>query len=255
MKKINMWPCEIVPIDQLSANDIFSNYYIDAETGKTFTIYRQDNGRQRWQDDFSIRFQAVEKENQPDTIIHVKTYAGHFSFDMARVFPASKKDFKLLLDIIQEDMAADQHTEKIQTYINNELAILVKLRNGENQPAQKAKYTSQIKKWQTMYNDLAARFNFEAVSDAENVKFSSCYVYAMKTDNTGRPAACRFPGHKFTKYDRVFHVYKAGRSHYVVIVPAYGLQLVTGNTKAAAAAAINENLIARLADMENLKTF
>ena len=191
-----------------------------------------------------------EEEVQERNYLRVKTYNGHFNINISEFFPASKKDFRLLLDIIQEDEKAEEHAEQIKKFIEDVLLILTERRDTERNATYKARFTSLIKKWQSMYNELAARYCFDTVADTEAVKYSSCFVYALIMANTGIPIIKRSSGHRFIKYGRVFHVYKYGKGNYTVIVPAYGLKVAYGNTKAAAAAAINEQIITALVKME-----
>lgn len=205
---------------------------------------------------------AIIDKNIKDIFILDITYKngrGKMKIDLFNLLPCPAHDFKILLDTIQIADDAEKTASELYDYIRVCIDTLKDYRAllADYEKKDIASVTNEIKRYINLAEKVAKRFDFEPISDAENVKMSKTEVVTMLCID-GKPALATFPGKRFEKGGYIFHVYKEkGRYKDVHIIMPYCGVAVTSYTGAVkdAPAYIDEKILDQLGELgERIET-
>lgn len=163
-----------------------------------------------------------------------KNGKGKMKIDLFGLLPCPAHDFKILLDTIQIADNAEKTSAELYDYIRICIDALKDYRAllADFEKKDIASVTNEVKRYLDLAEKVAKRFDFEPLSDAENVKMSKTEVVTMLCID-GKPALATFPGKRFEKGGYIFHVYKEkGRYKDVHIIMPYCGVAVTSYTGA-----------------------
>lgn len=190
-----------------------------------------------------------DAENTERNYIRIKTRTGHFNIDISEFLPATTPKFKMLLDIIAEDVEHEKELVNVLSgFISEAIELLTRFRDHENAASEKAKYNGQLKKWIKLHNEIAGRYSLEEKADAEtSVKCKKITVVPF-AHMTGNEKPRLLDGWKFEKYGMQFYAYKnTWQKIWHIIAPCVGLSCVQGaSNKNAAIASITPETIEQI---------
>jgi hypothetical protein len=185
----------------------------------------------------------IEKNINTALTATFKNGKSNISIDMVKFFPATAKDFKTLLTMIEDRDTA----EKIYNFLNAAIEITTaeRSRYNDRETKEKASCTSFIKRYIVNLDILAEQFGFTSVSDAEISKLKKINIYTRVSEN-GRAKAEMKSGWTFTKYGMTFTAYKKAPKQYVILVPSFGLEAATATSQKEITTVITQDLCDKL---------
>ena len=157
-----------------------------------------------------------------------KNGKGKMKIDLFKLLPCPAHDFKILLDTIQIADDVEKTAAELYDYIRICINTLKEYRAllADHEKKDIASVTNEISRYINLAEKVAKRFDFEPISDAENVKMKKIDVVSMVRTANG-PDLMTFPGKRFEKGGYIFHAYKEkGRyKDTYIIIPYCGIAI------------------------------
>lgn len=182
-----------------------------------------------------------------DYSIPFKSNKGHLTLDLVEFFPASAKDTRTLLTMVQTSEAAGILYNFLKVAI--EITQYERKSYGRNETKEKAQATAAIKRYIACMAEICDTWpEYELMSDTEVCKVKACKnVYADILDRkAGQRIVKNYTGWKFEKYGITFTAYKERNKKYPVLVPSLGLAAGYAESKQQITTIITEELAGKI---------
>lgn len=172
---------------------------------------------------------------------------GRLEIILDALLPCAAADFKRLLSFVELSDDPATHAETIYNYIAAAVDELKKERETHNPESVIGKknisrINTAIKKHLSNAAPLSKAYGLPALEDADaKIIHRPAVVYALRTNDAGKPVLQSFNGWTFEKGGYTFDIYKTRKQHYSILLHGTGLQAATTTSRNDAAAEITPN--------------
>lgn len=156
---------------------------------------------------------AVKRENIDSMLTINYSGNGHFSINLQRFLPATKKDMKTLFTAIEKGINPYNSAEQLYNYISDKIRALQEYRSNSNSVTEKNRYTADIKKYISCCDCVCAEYGFDVIIDSDikqlpKLKKSEVYICSVKTNSgAGNFSLYAVPGYTFEYSGFMFSIH------------------------------------------------
>lgn len=199
-----------IPVTESTANlEFVENCYYDNAIYAIYAMKECFIGRKS----SYTHITAVKRESLDSMLTINYPGNGHFSIDLQRFLPATKKDMKTLFTAIEKGINPYNSAEQLYNYISDKIRALQVYRSNSNSATEKNRYTADIKKYISCCDCVCAEYGFESIADTDikplpKLKKSEVYIYSVKTNSgAGNYSLYAVPGYTFEYSGYTFSIH------------------------------------------------